>query len=136
MALSISSYRYTAGPSLTLDEIDPAAGAGRAARRGQALNGGAAGRLLAVLELVGRAERPQALAVADRRESAFHRFDLDEIGIHRQGDLVLGARLGRLGGTIIGEQLRLVEAFQPRPGVPEHHLAVGQAVCSERFHRD
>src|SRR5690349_21275782 len=117
MSLSMTSYWYMA--LLPLDQVDPAAGAGRAVGVLQGFDRRAALRLLAVIE-VGGAERPDAFAVADRRPEAFDLHQVDQVGLYDDRGLVLAVRFGGLGGAVVVEQLGVAEPLDPVAGLPEH----------------
>src|ERR1700687_6507692 len=127
ICLSMVSYRYIGAPLLSPDEVDAAFGVGRAGGVLQGREVAPAVGLLAVLQFVGGAERPQSLAVGDGREAFLHRRDVDQVGIDHDGDLSLGVRLGGQRSLIVREQLGVSEAGRPAARLAEeHHLAIVQ----------
>src|SRR5579872_2422100 len=124
-----------APPLFAPDEFDAALRTGRAVGVQQRLDGLAAFGLLAVLGLVGGAQRPHPLTVAQRREPAFRRDHVDQIGVDHDGDLRLGVRLGGERLLVVVEQHGVGEPRLPGAGAPEEDgLAVVKLVAGQRLH--
>src|ERR1019366_4946600 len=87
ISASMASYWYIGASLVPSDQIDPALGSGRAGGVQQDLDRLAALGLLAVVVAVGRPKGPQPFAVADGRDAAFHRGDVDQIGLDQESDL-------------------------------------------------
>ena len=94
-------HRLLLGP---LDEIDTSGGPRRAVGVLQRLDHGAAFGLLAVMKMVGRAERPDSLAIAERRPEAFGLDQVDQIDIDHNSGLGLARSFGvGSSGIVINE---------------------------------
>ena len=91
--------------------------------------------LLAVMRVVCRAQRTDALAIAERRPEAFGFDQVDQVDVDDGRTLCLAVALGLDGGRIvIGPELGVGEPLDPLAVLPEHNLAIDQAVCGEGFH--